>query len=572
MPVHAPFQSLLDYSTNPVFLCCLVFFVTFVLEEGAAVLAVLLTVAHKLPLPWASTALYCGVVSSDVSLYGLGYSVSRFKWAARWGRGLRLRRAGEWMDNRLALAVILSRLLPWTLPPTFIACGFFRLSFRRFLLLTASTGAVWTVLVFGALLGFGQSLIPTSHVWRWAVIALGLFALFAWKASFAPRATGFLDAGSAGDEFSARWAPADRTPEAQAAICWYEVLPAWVFYTPVALYWLWLALRYRSLTLPTAANPTFEAGGLVGESKEQVTSQVAPEAQSWFAPFVAIRRSRSPAGAILDVERALSAMHARGLSFPVVAKPDRGHQGYGVQPVRSKQELIEYMNNFPEGETLLLQRLVPLQGEAGVFYVRRPGERFGQIFSLNLSEPVEVVGDGKTSLRGLILRNPSLSRRRDIHFSEQRERLDWIASDGERVTLAFARSHRLGARLVDGRHCVTPSLLARFDTIADGIAGFHFGRFEVRFQHIDDFKRGDAFQIVEINGAGAEANHIWDSKTSMWQAYKTLFAQYRLAFQIGDMNRRRGVQPLGMKGLWQYYRRQQSLVKQFRKIRSSKVV
>ena len=39
-------------------------------------------------------------------------------------------------------------------------------------------------------------------------------------------------------------------------------IPDRLFYVLPALMWLALSLRYRSLTLPTAANPGMEAGGL----------------------------------------------------------------------------------------------------------------------------------------------------------------------------------------------------------------------------------------------------------------------------------------------------------------------
>src|SRR5262249_11796162 len=47
----------------------------------------------------------------------------------------------------------------------------------------------------------------------------------------------------------------------------WEFWPAGMFYPPVAIYCGWLAIKYRGLTLPTAANPGIFSGGVVGESK-----------------------------------------------------------------------------------------------------------------------------------------------------------------------------------------------------------------------------------------------------------------------------------------------------------------
>ena len=569
MSVESLFQTLTEVSANPLFLWFAVFFIAFVIEEGAAAFAVLLMLSDNLSLPLATSAVYCGVVTTDVGLYGLGYSASRFKWASRWIDAAKMQRASEWMGPRLLPAVITSRLLPWMLPPTFIACGFLRLPFKQFFWFASSTGAVWTAVVFAALLGFGNILLQHEISWTSGCVIAGLLVIVVWKVravqaqrsdalghgvAFAPLAVDAV--------FGKRTRPSPAW-RATTAVCWFERLPAWVFYAPVALLWLMLSLRYRSFTLPTAANPSFECGGFVGESKNQAMLQVAPQAMQWFAPHVLIARSAAAHSSELDVQAALRALATAGLDFPIVAKPDRGHHGYGVCPIYNAVDLLAYVDAFPHGESIVLQKLVALANEAGVFYVRRPGERTGQIFSLNLSEPVQVVGDGVATLRELITSSPLIARCRSFHLAAQSARLDWIPRAHEAVALAFARSLRLGATLTDGRQFVTPSMLARFDQIADGIKDFHFGRFDVRFHRLDEFQRGENFQIVEVNGVGAEANHIWDPHSRLRDAYKTLFAQYRLAFKIGDMNRSRGYRPIGVRALWSYFINQHRVLKSF---------
>ena len=569
MSADSLFQTLSGVSVDPLFLWFSIFFITFVLEEGAAAFAVMLALSDMLSLPLATTAVYFGVVTTDVGLYGLGYSASRFKWAARWIDGPKVKRAGEWMGPRLLPTVIMSRLLPWMLPPTFIACGFLRLPFKQFFWFASSTGLVWTAVVFAVLLEFGNVLLQHRFSWPSAIVLAGFFALAVWKfrvaraqksaATYAAIYGGGAGRGAALDALVLSSA----VQPAKPLICWFERLPAWMFYAPVAVMWLMLSLRYRSFTLPTAANPSFECGGLVGESKNQAMLQVAPAAARWFAPHVLLTRplaaDRDDSGENLQI--ALRALEVAGLEFPVVAKPDRGHHGYGVRPVECAADLLNYIEAFPRGETIVLQKLVALQHEAGVFYVRLPGERSGRIFSMNLSAPAQVVGDGASSLRQLILAAPLVARCRALQLEAQRERLHWIPPARETIVLAFARSLRLGATLTDARQLVTPALLARFDEIADGIKDFYFGRFDVRFERLAEFQCGENFQIVEVNGVGAEANHIWDANTTLRNAYKTLFAQYKLAFHIGHLNRQRGCQPVGARALWRFFINQQRVLK-----------
>ena len=89
------------------------------------------------------------------------------------------------------------------------------------------------------------------------------------------------------------------------------------------------------------------------------------------------------------------------------------------------------------------------------------------------------------------------------------------------------------------------AMTRRFDEIARSIPEFWFGRFDVRFADFESLRGGEGFTIVECNGAGAEATHIWDGRTTLVQAYVALFRQYALLWRIGAANRRRGFRAEG---------------------------
>lgn len=296
--------------------------------------------------------------------------------------------------------------------------------------------------------------------------------------------------------------PLDPAP----ALSPFEFWPQWLFYPPV---WVWavlLMLRHRSIRAPLAANPSFPAGGLVGESKCAILDLVGPEARCWFAPHIGFERTC--ASAIDDLARARTALEAAGLALPLVAKPDLGCRGAGVRPVRTDPELLAYLEGFPAGARIVFQSLVDGDGEAGVFWARAPGEPAGRIISLTLKNFPQVIGDGRSTLRELILRDPRAGRIAHLYFDRHADRLDRIVPQGHRVRLAFAGSHSRGAIFRDGTHLVTPAMDARFAGIASAIPEFWFGRFDVRFERFADLQAGTGFRILEVNGAGAEATHI----------------------------------------------------------------
>jgi hypothetical protein len=348
-------------------------------------------------------------------------------------------------------------------------------------------------------------------------------------------------------------------------ISFFEFWPMWAFYPPVMAYVAWLMLRYRSFLLPTVANPSFPGGGFYGESKADILALAMKHIPEWTAPLV--RRVRpcdtTQAAASAECEDALMALHQAGITLPVVAKPDLGCRGAGVKLIQNATELTGYIQAFPAGATYLLQKLVPFEGEAGIFYCRRPGQAQGRIISITLKYFPHVYGDGHSTLRELILQEPRAGLLSHLYLHRHAPRLNEVPAPGEPVRLAFAGSHSRGAIFRNGTHLVTPEMEASFEAIARRLPEFHFGRFDVRFENFSDVQQGHGFTLVEINGAGAESTHIWDRRTSLLQAWRDLMRQYRWLFEIGAANRRRGFKPMTWAEFKAAYRREKILTPQY---------
>jgi hypothetical protein len=343
-------------------------------------------------------------------------------------------------------------------------------------------------------------------------------------------------------------------------LSFFEFWPMWAFYPPVLAYAAWLMLRHRGVLLPTAANPTFPGGGFFGESKADILALAVRHVPDWVAPFIRIDRPDMPSLDVsIECDAALAELADAGIALPVVAKPDLGCRGAGVKLVRTPAQLQAYLDAFPRGASLVLQRLVPFEGEAGIFYCRRPGQAQGRIVSITLKYFPHVLGDGHSTLRELIMADPRAGRLAHLYLQRHAAQLDTVPARGQAIRLAFAGSHSRGAIFRNGTHLVTPAMEARFEAIARALPEFHFGRFDVRFESFAEVQQGRGFTIVEVNGAGAESTHIWDRRTGLLQAWRDLMRQYRWLFEIGAANRARGFKPMGWAEFKAAYRREKQL-------------
>jgi len=337
-------------------------------------------------------------------------------------------------------------------------------------------------------------------------------------------------------------------------VSYFEFWPDWLFYFPVAAHWIALGLRHRGFMLPTAANPAITAGGLCGESKCEILDQVRGPARNLLARYT--RVVAAPDG----LATAEAARQAAAIEYPVVAKPDIGCNGTGVRLLRGCDDLARYLKAFPAGESIVLQEFVAEEGEAGIFYVRHPDEPVGRITSITLKHAPLVTGDGVSTLRQLVLADPRAGRVPHLYLPRLAHRLHEVPRPGERVRLVFVGNHCKGSIFEDGSPLATRALAASFERIARSMPDFHFGRIDVRFAALSDLLHGAAFRIIEINGAGSEATHVWDPRTTLCGAWLAQFQHYGTAFRIGAANRARGHRPCGLRAVYRLWRRQKRLM------------
>jgi hypothetical protein len=134
-----------------------------------------------------------------------------------------------------------------------------------------------------------------------------------------------------------------------------------------------------------------------------------------------------------------------------------------------------------------------------------------------------------------------------------------VLTAGEPLKLVEAGNHAQGCIFRDGMRLNSPALEQCIDEISRRLTGFFIGRYDIRYASEEDLRAGRNFQIVELNGAAAEAASIYDSRNSLLSAYRTLFRQWDLVFAIGTENRARGCVPMKISDCWREWRHYSAL-------------
>lgn len=452
----------------------------------------------------------------------------------------RIRQATRWIGDRGAGAVFLARFIPGMRLPVYLAMGAAAVDPIRFALHALLAALLWTPLL----------IMLVAHLGDLAIRPLERY----FGAGYIPLLLGVL-AGLIAVRAAALAASATGRARLVAIISrvWrWEFWPSWVFYAPVVPWIGWLSLRYRGFTVITAANPAIPHGGFVGESKFDILSSI----RSPHVIPTEVVRGGEPDHRVARVARIMA---DRGWELPLVFKPDAGQRGAGVKLIRNLSDAAVYLRNYPA--TVIVQPYHPGPFEAGIFYYRIPSEAQGRILAITDKVFPEVVGDGISTIEQLVWRHPRYRMQAHVFLSRHPAQL--VLPAGQPLRLAVAGNHCQGTLFRDGSHLLTPELQRKVDEIAQTIDGFHFGRFDVRYADVEQFKAGKDLAIIELNGITSEATNLYDPSWSLIRAYRLLYAQWAILFRIGAANRGRGVRPSTCRQLacdvFRFYRRPRPL-------------
>lgn len=301
-----------------------------------------------------------------------------------------------------------------------------------------------------------------------------------------------------------------------------------VVYTLLYPIWIFLCLRSRSFFFFSASNPAIENGGFLNESKKDIYS-IMPADLSPKTVFFSL-----PSNADIVIEQ----LKSQGLRFPLIGKPDIGGRGRGIKALKDESDVRTYVHN-----TFLdfhIQEFVAYKNEVGIFYYRYPDQANGAISGIVAKEFLSVTGNGKTSIKELLMGEKRAILQMDSLETMYGDALNTVLPDGEKKTLVPYGNHARGARFLDVSHLIDEELTSAIDAICKQVKDFYFGRLDIRYNTWEELKQGKNFSVIEVNGAGSEPTHIYDPKHSLFFAWKEIVRHWIILWRISRMNHKNG--------------------------------
>ncbi len=520
------------------------------ISEDLTVIAVGLAVATgNLDLAVGLLGCLIGIVVGDYGLWAIGhFGGRRLLRIPPFSNLISERALDHWslvFGKHTAKAVFLSRMLPGTRLPMYIAAGIIPGHNRKFLFWVTVAVTLWTPLLLVAtlfigapLLGFFQDIFHGP----WAIVA-AFIVLFVILRIVSLEAT----------ELGRQRLKADI-----AIVRRVEFWPRWAFYLPLVPWLLLLAARFRSATVFTAANPGIEhGGGVINEEKHRI--QTALEAANApVLPALTLAPSKNADDRLATLKAAFADEHAPS-DYPVVLKPDAGERGRSVRFVNNDDEARRYFETHHG--TVQAQTVHDGPVEIGVLWCRVPKDGVpvdqlpGEIFSITRKDFPAVIGDGERTLEQLIWHHPRYRMQAKMFCRRFADRVDDVPAEGERVPLGRAGNHAQGCMFRDGADLATPELAQTIERIAQDFRDpdtgrrLDFGRFDIRAPSEDDIRAGTNLAIVELNGTLSESTNLYDPDRSVLWMYAVLFRQWARVYRLGALRRREGYKPLGVVGL-----------------------
>ena len=160
-----------------------IFFLPFIQEDAAVIGAATASIMGLAPTPFLVAAILTGLVFSDGWKYWIGRLARRYDWAHKFAEKPGVSVAGDLVRKEFIQTMLTARFVPGTRIPTYVACGFFKANYAKYVLTLILTASLYIGIMFTLFHVGGAVAGEQAKVWLpvTAVTLLVLYVAFRWS-------------------------------------------------------------------------------------------------------------------------------------------------------------------------------------------------------------------------------------------------------------------------------------------------------------------------------------------------------------------------------------------------------
>ena len=297
----------------------------------------------------------------------------------------------------------------------------------------------------------------------------------------------------------------------------------------------------ESLGVVTNLNPSIPFGGLGRLSKSFVISKLNQKNYSKYFPQQELLKISLP------VEERLKKAtdFIKKNNFPIVAKPDVGFTGIGVEVFDDKDKLLGFLKK--QRSDYILESFCANGHELGVYYLKSPGQEKGKVIGVVEKDFPFVIADGQKNLNELAGNVDGFVK---AYLVTKYGSLENVPEKDSIVNLV-GKSHMAGEQIsIDRTHELNEKLSGIIEDISSQIPDFYYGRYDIKISKWpltdDEFN----FKILELNPSiDAIPLHFYEKKYSFFQRYRSVLGLLDKAVKISSENKSNSKNNIGFFGL-----------------------
>ncbi|WDI30609.1 hypothetical protein PUV54_11650 [Hyphococcus flavus] len=159
-----------------------IFFTPFIQEDIAVIGAATASLHDAAPTALILPAVLTGLVCSDAWKYWMGRLARRYEWAHRFAEKPGVSIAGDLINKEFMQTMLTARFVPGTRIPAYIAAGFFKAEYAKYILTLTATATLYVAIMFALFHSVGAVAGEEAKIWLpvMAVLILACYVAYRW--------------------------------------------------------------------------------------------------------------------------------------------------------------------------------------------------------------------------------------------------------------------------------------------------------------------------------------------------------------------------------------------------------